>query len=152
MIPGGCLKFFFSDTPPMGGCKSKFSSLLNPIFPFVQNSRPGGGGGANRKKRRVHPPTGGVLDPPAGESKDPHWGGVEIQIEKIKKITMEKIEKIGVPSHPPCGGSRLGGVSPNSRGSMDPHWGGLEISLPHRHVLSIKTESSRRVRVDCLEP
>ena len=45
---------------------------------------------------------------------------------------MEKIEKIGVPSHPPCGGSRLGGVSPNSRGSMDPHWGGVEISLTIR--------------------
>ena len=126
---GGVYTIIFQ-TPPLWGCKSKFSSLLNPIFPFVQNSRLAtGGGGANRKNRRVHPPRGGVLDPPAGESKDPHWGGVEIQIEKIKKITMEKIEKIGVPSHPPCGGSRLGGVSPNSRGSMDPHWGGLEISL-----------------------
>ena len=103
------------------------------------------GGGVNRKnpnrknrKKGVHPPTGGVLDPRAGESKDPHWGGVEIQIIENKKITMEKIEKIGVPSHPPCGGSRLGGVSPILRGSMDPHWGGLEISLGIRDSAAMR--------------
>ena len=107
----------------MGGCKSKFCSLLNPIFPFVQNSRPWGGGVQIEKIGVYTPPQGGVTPPRRGV-KGPPLGGCRNTNRKNIKNHNGKNRKNRCTVTPPLWGVKARGGVPKFTGVHGPPLGG----------------------------